>query len=52
MVLDAGSTAVGLIAAAVWLPWLLVGLPVGAWADRIRKRPLMITAIWSPPRRW
>ncbi|MGW0470874.1 MFS transporter [Streptomyces coeruleorubidus] len=41
--LDAGSTAVGLIAAAVWLPWLLVGLPVGAWADRTRKRPLMIT---------
>ncbi|WP_436801145.1 MFS transporter [Streptomyces coeruleorubidus] len=41
-VLDAGSTAVGLIAAAVWLPWLLVGLPVGAWADRMRKRPLMI----------
>jgi MFS family permease len=43
VVLDAGSTAVGLIAAAVWLPWLLVGLPVGAWTDRMRKRPLMIT---------
>ncbi|UNO44332.1 MFS transporter [Streptomyces sp. MST-110588] len=41
-VLDAGSTAVGLISAAVWLPWLLVGLPVGAWVDRMRKRPLMI----------
>ncbi|MEU4497553.1 MFS transporter [Streptomyces sp. NPDC023998] len=41
-VLDASSTAVGLIAAAVWLPWLLVGLPVGAWVDRMRKRPLMI----------
>ncbi|MEU2750596.1 MFS transporter [Streptomyces collinus] len=40
--LDAGSTAVGLLTAAVWLPWLLVGLPVGAWADRRRKRPLMI----------
>ncbi|PWI04678.1 MFS transporter [Streptomyces sp. NWU339] len=42
VVLDANSTAVGLIAAAVWLPWLLVGLPVGAWVDRTRKRPLMI----------
>ncbi|MEF3114910.1 MFS transporter [Streptomyces chrestomyceticus] len=42
VVLDADSTAVGLIAAAVWLPWLLVGLPVGAWVDRMRKRPLMI----------
>ncbi|MFD3454863.1 MFS transporter [Streptomyces sp. NPDC058691] len=40
--LDAGSTAVGLLAAAVWTPWLLVGLPVGAWVDRIRKRPLMV----------
>ncbi|MEU2954893.1 MFS transporter [Streptomyces xanthochromogenes] len=40
--LDASSTAVGLLAAAVWLPWLLVGLPVGAWVDRTRKRPLMI----------
>ncbi|MEU9796587.1 MFS transporter [Streptomyces sparsogenes] len=40
--LDADSTAVGLLAAAVWLPWLLIGLPVGAWVDRIRKRPLMI----------
>ncbi|MFE2834795.1 MFS transporter [Streptomyces mirabilis] len=37
-VLDADSTAVGLLAAAVWLPWL----PVGAWVDRMRKRPLMI----------
>ncbi|MFI9819427.1 MFS transporter [Streptomyces sp. NPDC052013] len=42
VVLDADATAVGLIAAAVWLPWLLVGLPVGAWVDRRRKRPLMI----------
>ncbi|MFE6779647.1 MFS transporter [Streptomyces sp. NPDC057702] len=41
-VLDASSTAVGVLAAAVWLPWLLIGLPVGAWVDRTRKRPLMI----------
>ena len=40
--LDAGSTAVGLLTAAAWLPWLLMGLPVGAWVDRRRKRPLMI----------
>jgi MFS family permease len=42
VVLDAGSTAVGLLTAAVWLPWLLVGLPAGVWVDRIRNRPLMI----------
>ncbi|WP_329130507.1 MFS transporter [Streptomyces sp. NBC_00670] len=40
--LHADSTAVGLLAGAVWVPWLLVGLPVGAWVDRVRKRPLMI----------
>lgn len=42
VVMDASATAVGLLAASVWLPWLLVGLPVGAWVDRTRKRPLMI----------
>jgi predicted MFS family arabinose efflux permease len=26
----------------IWLPWLLVGLQAGAWADRRSKRPLMI----------
>ncbi|GGX58972.1 MFS transporter [Streptomyces minutiscleroticus] len=40
-VLDTGSTAVGLLTAAVWLPWLLVGLPVGAWVDRAPKRTVM-----------
>ncbi|WP_344013555.1 MFS transporter [Streptomyces thermospinosisporus] len=42
VVLHADATSVGLITAAVWLPWLLVGLPAGAWVDRRRKRPLMI----------
>lgn len=59
-VLDADSTAVGLLAAAVWLPWLLVGLPVGAWVDRMRKRPLMIACdlaagaalVSVPPAAW
>ncbi|MFF8937895.1 MFS transporter [Streptomyces paradoxus] len=40
--LDVGSTAVGLLTAAAWLPWLLISLPVGAWVDLRRKRPLMI----------
>jgi MFS family permease len=31
-----------LLYAATWLPWLLVGLPAGAWVDRLRRRPLMI----------
>ncbi|MFJ2821863.1 MFS transporter [Streptomyces toxytricini] len=41
-VLDTGATAVGVLAAAVWLPWLLIGLPAGAWVDRMRRRPVMI----------
>lgn len=41
-VLDAGAFGVAVLTAASWLPWLLVGLPVGAWVDRLPRRPLMI----------
>jgi MFS family permease len=40
--LDAGPFWVGALAAAAWLPWLLLALPAGAWVDRMRRRPLMI----------
>ncbi|MFF1945970.1 MFS transporter [Rhodococcus qingshengii] len=40
--LNATNFEVGLLAAAVWLPWLIVGLPAGAWIDRLRRRPIMI----------
>ncbi|MFJ8435912.1 MFS transporter [Kitasatospora sp. NPDC094019] len=40
--LDAGPLAVGLLSGAVWLPWLLLGLPAGAWVDRLPRRPVMI----------
>lgn len=42
--LDAGPAWMGLITAAAWLPWLLIGLPVGAWVDRLPARPVMIVA--------
>ncbi|MFC0602198.1 MFS transporter [Streptomyces palmae] len=42
VVLKSDTFAVGALAAAVWLPWLVIGLPVGAWVDRMRRRPLMI----------
>ncbi|MFF8919422.1 MFS transporter [Streptomyces sp. NPDC015032] len=42
LVLRADAFAVGLLTATVWLPWLVVGLPAGAWVDRLRRRPLMI----------
>ncbi|MFG2055940.1 MFS transporter [Micromonospora sp. NPDC048930] len=41
-VLDAATFQVAVLTAAAWLPWLLVGLPAGAWVDRVRRRPVMI----------
>lgn len=40
--LDASTFEVGLLTAAAWAPWLLIGLPVGAWIDRRHRRPLML----------
>lgn len=42
-VLDASALAVSLLTAALWLPWLIVGLPAGAWVDRSPKRAVMIS---------
>ncbi|MBB5867081.1 MFS family permease [Allocatelliglobosispora scoriae] len=42
--LHAGPLAVGLLGAASWLPWLVLGLPAGAWIDRLPRRPTMIIA--------
>lgn len=42
--LDAGPTWMGLIAAATWFPWLVIGLPAGAWVDRLPARRVMIVA--------
>ncbi|MFF7455524.1 MFS transporter [Kitasatospora sp. NPDC008115] len=40
--LDAGPLAAGLLSAAVWLPWLLVGLPAGVWIDRWGRRAVLV----------
>ncbi|MEU7790185.1 MFS transporter [Amycolatopsis sp. NPDC049159] len=42
LALHAGPFTVGLIAAAVWVPWLVFGLPAGAWVDRLPHRPVML----------
>ncbi|MFI6440131.1 MFS transporter [Streptomyces sp. NPDC050759] len=42
LALQASALQVGLLAAAVWLPWLLLGLPAGAWVDRLPRRRIMI----------
>jgi MFS family permease len=40
--LDASTFQVSLLSAAAWLPWLLIGLPAGAWVDRLPRRPVML----------
>jgi predicted MFS family arabinose efflux permease len=40
--LHASAFAVSLLTAASWVPWLLVGLPAGAWVDRLPRRPVMV----------
>lgn len=44
LVLGASPTQLGLLTALAVLPALLVGLPAGAWVDRMRRRPMMIAA--------
>ena len=40
--LHASTFQVALLSAAAWLPWLLIGLPAGAWVDRLPRRPVML----------
>ena len=40
--LGASTLMMGVLNAMVWLPWLVIGLQAGAWADRGRRRPLMV----------
>ncbi|MER7757532.1 MFS transporter [Kitasatospora sp. NPDC097643] len=44
VVLDATPFEVGLLTAAETAAFLLVGLPAGAWLDRMRKLPVLIRA--------
>ncbi|MFE6505367.1 MFS transporter [Kitasatospora sp. NPDC057738] len=42
--LHADTFEVSLLSAAPWVPWLLIGLPVGVWVDRLRRRQVMFWA--------
>ena len=42
LVLHASTFAVGVLTASAWLPWLIIGLPAGAWVDRWPARQVMI----------
>ncbi|MCT2590583.1 MFS transporter [Streptomyces sp. N2-109] len=44
LVLDAGPGEVGMLATLSTVAFLLIGLPAGAWVDRLRRRRLMILA--------
>ncbi|HYB88702.1 MAG TPA: MFS transporter [Streptosporangiaceae bacterium] len=42
LVLHASTFEVAALTAAAYLPWLVIGLPAGAWVDRLPCRPVMI----------
>jgi hypothetical protein len=44
LVLDADAGQMGLLAAARFAPFLMVTLPAGAWVDRRRRRPVLISS--------
>ena len=44
LVLHASAFEMGLLLTVVTLPDLLLGLFAGVWADRVRRRPIMIAA--------
>ncbi|MEA2207447.1 MAG: hypothetical protein QOE77_4223 [Blastocatellia bacterium] len=43
LTLHGGATEVGLVNAARWLPYLLVGIVAGVFVDRARRRPVLVT---------
>jgi MFS family permease len=42
LVLDASPLEMGILSAAEYLPFLLVGLFAGVWVDRVRRRPILV----------
>ena len=44
LVLRATPAEMGILAALEMLPFLLISLPAGVWADRLHRRPILISA--------
>ncbi|KJY29710.1 MFS transporter [Streptomyces sp. NRRL S-495] len=42
--LHASTFQIGLLSAASWAPWLVMGLPAGVWVDRLPRRTVMLAA--------
>src|SRR5260370_803101 len=43
-VLHASVLWISALTAVAWLPWLVIGLPAGAWVDRLARRRVMMAA--------
>ena len=44
VVLDASAFEVAVLGALEMAPWLLFSLPVGAWVDRVLRKPILVVA--------
>jgi MFS family permease len=44
VILEASAFEVALLSAIEWAPWLLFSLPVGAWVDRVLRKPILVAA--------
>ena len=42
--LHTSTFVVTLLTATVWLPWVIIGIPAGAWVDRLSPRPVMLVS--------
>jgi MFS family permease len=42
--LHASTFIVTLLTATVWLPWVIIGVPAGAWVDRLPPRTVMLVS--------
>jgi hypothetical protein len=42
--LHASTFTVTLLTAMVWLPWVVIGIPAGAWVDRLPPRSVMLAS--------
>jgi predicted MFS family arabinose efflux permease len=42
--LHTSTFTVTLLTATVWLPWVIIGIPAGAWVDRLPPRPVMLAS--------
>jgi MFS family permease len=40
--LHTSTFTVTVLTAMVWLPWVVIGVPAGAWVDRLSPRPVML----------